>query len=142
MAHTFQVTFDAADPRALGEFWCAVLGYVRDAPPEGFATWEEALTAWGLPEDRWNDKNAVSDPDGAGPRIFIQKVPEPKTAKNRMHLDVNVGAGLHGEDRVERVRAEAERVVALGATLLSEGSELGDFWIVMRDPEGNEFCLQ
>lgn len=142
MANTFQVTFDAADPRALGEFWCAVLGYVRDAPPEGFASWEEALTAWGLPEDRWNDKNAVSDPDGAGPRIFIQKVPEPKTAKNRMHLDVNVGAGLHGEDRVERVRAEAERAVALGATLVNEAAELGDFWIVMRDPEGNEFCLQ
>ncbi|HEV6954866.1 MAG TPA: VOC family protein [Promicromonospora sp.] len=142
MANTFQVTFDAADPRALGEFWCAVLGYVRDAPPEGFASWEEALTARGLPEDRWNDKNAVSDPDGAGPRIFIQKVPEPKTAKNRMHLDVNVGAGLHGEDRVERVRAEAERAVALGATLVNEAAELGDFWIVMRDPEGNEFCLQ
>lgn len=142
MANTFQVTFDAADPRALGEFWCAVLGYVRDAPPEGFASWEEALTAWGLPEDRWNDKNAVSDPDGAGPRIFIQKVPEPKTAKSRMHLDVNVGAGLHGEDRVERVRAEAERAVALGATLVNEAAELGDFWIVMRDPEGNEFCLQ
>lgn len=142
MANTFQVTFDAADPRALGEFWCAVLGYVRDAPPEGFASWEEALTAWGLPEDRWNDKNAVSDPDCAGPRIFIQKVPEPKTAKNRMHLDVNVGAGLHGEDRVERVRAEAERAVALGATLVNEAAELGDFWIVMRDPEGNEFCLQ
>ncbi|MCP2266792.1 VOC family protein [Promicromonospora thailandica] len=142
MATTFQVTFDAADPRALGDFWCEVLGYVRDAPPEGFATWEEALTAWGLPEERWNDKNALRDPDGAGPRIFIQKVPEPKTAKNRVHLDVNVGAGLRGEERVARLRAEADRVESLGATRVTEGSELGDFWIVMRDPEGNEFCLQ
>ena len=142
MANTFQVTFDAADPRALGDFWCDVLGYVRDAPPAGFATWEEALTAWGLPEERWNDKNAVVDPDGAGPRVFIQKVPEPKTAKNRVHLDVNVSAGLTGEERVARLRAEAERVARLGATFVDEGAELGDFWIVMRDPEGNEFCLQ
>ena len=121
MARTFQVTFDAADPRALGDFWCRVLGYVREEPPAGFATWEEALTAWGLPEERWNDKNAVRDPDGAGPRIFIQKVPEPKVAK---------------------IRAEAERVTALGAGVVNEATELGEFWIVLRDPEGNEFCLQ
>ena len=142
MATTFQVTFDAADPRALGDFWCEVLGYVRDAPPPGFATWEDALTAWGLPEERWNDKNAVIDPDGVGPRIFIQKVPEPKTAKNRVHLDVNVSAGRTGEERIAKIRAEAERVSGLGATVLNEGAELGDFWIVLRDPEGNEFCLQ
>ncbi|MFD6446956.1 VOC family protein [Promicromonospora sp. NPDC060204] len=142
MARTFQVTFDAADPRALGDFWCEVLGYVRDAPPAGFATWEAALTAWGVPEERWNDKNAVSDPDGVGPRIFIQKVPEPKTAKNRAHLDVNVAAGLAGEERIAKIRAEAERVTALGAGVVGEMAELGEFWIVLRDPEGNEFCLQ
>lgn len=142
MALTFQVTFDAADPRALGDFWCRVLGYVREEPPAGFATWEEALTAWGLPEERWNDKNAVRDPDGVGPRIFIQKVPEPKAAKNRMHLDVNVSDGLSGAERVAKVRAEAERVIALGASVVDEMTELGEFWIVLRDPEGNEFCLQ
>lgn len=142
MALTFQVTFDAADPRALGDFWCRVLGYVREEPPGGFVTWEEALTAWGLPEERWNDKNAVRDPDGAGPRIFIQKVPEPKAAKNRMHLDVNVSDGLSGAERIAKVRAEAERVVALGASVVGEMTELGEFWIVLRDPEGNEFCLQ
>ncbi|MFE7508196.1 VOC family protein [Promicromonospora sp. NPDC057488] len=142
MALTFQVTFDAADPRALGDFWCRVLGYVREEPPAGFATWEEALTAWGLPEERWNDKNAVRDPDGTGPRIFIQKVPEPKVAKNRMHLDVNVSDGLSGAERIAKVRAEAERVTALGASVVDEMTELGEFWIVLRDPEGNEFCLQ
>ncbi|MFI2364839.1 VOC family protein [Promicromonospora sp. NPDC019610] len=142
MARTFQVTFDATDPRALGDFWCEVLGYVRDAPPAGFATWEEALTAWGVPEQRWNDKNAVSDPDGVGPRIFIQKVPEPKAAKNRVHLDVDVAAGLAGEERIVKIRAEAERVTALGARVVDEVAELGEFWIVLRDPEGNEFCLQ
>ena len=119
-----------------------MLGYVREEPPAGFATWEEALTAWGLPEERWNDKNAVRDPDGVGPRIFIQKVPEPKAAKNRMHLDVNVSDGLSGAERVAKVRAEAERVIALGASVVDEMTELGEFWIVLRDPEGNEFCLQ
>lgn len=142
MAKTFQVTFDAADPRALGDFWCEVLGYVRDAPPPGFTTWEDALAAWGLPEERWNDKNAVSDPDGVGPRIFIQKVPEPKTAKNRVHLDVNVSEGLRGDERTTKIRAEAERVTSLGASVVTESSELGEFWMVLRDPEGNEFCLQ
>lgn len=142
MAQAFQVTFDASDPFALGEFWCEVLGYERDAPPAGFATWEEALTAWGLPEDRWNDKNALSDPDGAGPRIFIQKVPEPKTVKNRVHLDVIVSAGLRGDEGAAKVRAEAERVVGLGATVIGEYSELGTFWVLLQDPEGNEFCLE
>lgn len=142
MAKTFQVTFDAADPRALGDFWCEVLGYVRDAPPPGFTTWEDALAAWGLPEERWNDKNAVSDPDGVGPRIFIQKVPEPKTAKNRVHLDVNVSEGLRGDERTTKIRTEAERVTSLGASVVTESSELGEFWMVLRDPEGNEFCLQ
>lgn len=142
MAKTFQVTFDAGDPRALGDFWCEVLGYVRDAPPPGFTTWEDALAAWGLPEERWNDKNAVSDPDGVGPRIFIQKVPEPKTAKNRVHLDVNVSEGLRGDERTTKIRAEAERVTSLGASVVTESSGLGEFWMVLRDPEGNEFCLQ
>ncbi len=142
MATTFQVIFDAADPRGLGEFWCRVLGYERDAPPEGFDSWEEALTSWGVPEERWNDKNALIDPDRVGPRIFIQKVPEPKTAKNRVHLDVNVGGGRKGDERIATIRAEAERLGGLGATVVDERAELGDFWIVMLDPEGNEFCLQ
>ncbi|WP_407317931.1 VOC family protein [Isoptericola halotolerans] len=142
MATRFQVTFDATDPRALGDFWCAALGYERDAPPAGFATWEEALTAWGVPTELWNSKNAVSDPAGEGPRIFIQQVPEPKSGKNRVHLDLDVGAGRTGDERLPVLRAEAERLTALGATVVNEGAELGDVWIVMQDPEGNEFCLQ
>jgi len=142
MSTSFQVTFDAADPLALGEFWCAALGYVRDAPPQGFASWEEALTAWEVPRELWNSKNAVSDPDGSGPRIFIQQVPETKTVKNRVHLDLNVSAGRRGGERLEVLRAEAARLEAIGARTVEERSELGDTWIVMQDPEGNEFCLQ
>ena len=82
------------------------------------------------------------DPDGAGPRLFFQKVPEAKVAKNRVHLDVNVGAGLEGEERTARVNAEAERAAGLGATVQRVAQERGEFWVVMQDPDGNEFCLQ
>ena len=144
MAVGFQVTFDAADPRALGRFWAEALGYEEDQPPEGFADWEEWLRKSGIPEESWNDAYALSDPERVGPRIFIQRVPEPKTAKNRVHLDLNVGGGLSRpvEERQEKVDSEADRLAALGATRLRAAEERGEYWIVMQDPEGNEFCLQ
>ncbi len=66
---TFTLTMDAADPRRLGDFWALALGYRPEDPPGNFATWEEALTSWGLPEERWNDANAIVDPDGVGPLV-------------------------------------------------------------------------
>jgi predicted ABC-type ATPase len=78
------------------------------------------------------------------PRLFFQRVPEPKTAKNRVHLDVSVSGG-HDVPRAERnprVDAAVERLVALGATKVKANDELDQYWVVMRDPEGNEFCLQ
>ncbi len=137
-----QITFDANDvPRLLG-FWAETLGYVRQPLPDGFATWEDFARERGIPEDQWDDWGALIDPDGGRPRIFFQRVPEGKTAKNRVHLDLNVGEGLEGEARTERVKQEADRVEALGATRRREVDERGEFWIVMQDPEGNEFCLQ
>ena len=88
MAKEIQVTFDCADPGALAEFWAEALGYQVQGPPPGFDSWPAALTAWGVPEDQWNSKSAIIDPDGEGPRIFFQRVPEGKTVKNRVHLDV------------------------------------------------------
>ena len=101
---------------------------------------EEALTSWGLPEERWNDAYAIV---GDGPRIFIQKVPEPKTAKNRLHIDVHSNAG--GPDQPKDwdvMRAKAAKLVAAGADVVEEFRQLpqGE-WIVMEDPEGNEFCV-
>ena len=143
MAAGVQVTFDAADPRGLGAFWCEVLGYVQQPPPEGFGSWEEAMTAWGLPPERHGDYFALVDPEGAGPRVYIQRVPEPKTAKNRVHLDVDVGEGAPGEKtRRARVRAHARRLVGLGGAVQREVEQDGEFWVVLQDPEGNEFCLQ
>ena len=103
-------------------------------PPEGFESWPAFLTAIGVPESEWNSRSACVDPEGNGPRLFFQRVPEGKAAKNRVHLDVNVGK--------DRIDAEVERLVAEGATRAGEKAEMGERWVVMRDPEGNEFCVQ
>ena len=110
MIRQVQVTFDCADPAALSAFWREVLGYAEEAPPAPFTTWDEALDAWGIPEESRNDYSAVSDPDKLGPRLFFQKVPEGKTAKNRVHLDVRAAPGLQGEERMAALEAEAQRL--------------------------------
>jgi hypothetical protein len=144
MSREIQVTFDAADPNALAGFWCEVLGYDYDAPPPGFDTWEAALEAFGVPQESRNDASACHDPDGKGPRLFFQKVPEGKSAKNRVHLDVRAAPGLEGDDRMAALESECERLVALGAQRVSRSEPappLSHGFIVMTDPEGNEFCL-
>jgi hypothetical protein len=143
MAYEVQVTFDCGDPAALAEFWAAALGYVLQPPPEGFDSWDAALAAWGIPQDQRNERSAVVDPDGAGPRVFFQRVPEGKTAKNRVHLDVRAAPGLEGEARMAEIESASERLVALGATRVQrfEADLAGGGYIVMQDPEGNEFCL-
>src|SRR5215213_2522816 len=106
-----QVTFDCADPRAVADFWKAVLGYVDPPVPEGFGSWD-AFEATLPVESRGSDW-ACQDPEGVGPRLFFQRVPEGKTVKNRLHLDVRVGLGLTGEERVAALEAEGARLVAL-----------------------------
>lgn len=144
MDRRLQIVLDAHDPRALGDFWAHVLGYEQDPPPEGFATWEETLRAWGLPEERWNDAYAIVDPQGAGPRVYLQKVPEAKAGKNRVHLDVGApGAdGRGGPPDRAAIRARATELESRGAQRVREFDDAQQgFWIVMQDPEGNEFCL-
>jgi hypothetical protein len=133
MAQSIQITVDAAAPRRLAEFWCEVLGYVEQPPPPGFDTWEDALTAFGVDQSDPDRAFAIVDPDGVGPRVFFLKVPENKTAKNRMHLDVHVDPG--------ELHARAAELVGLGATHVAEFDEPEGHWITMLDPEGNEFCL-
>lgn len=142
MAFAFQVTFDSADPMRLGGFWAEVLGYIQQPPPEGFASWEEFLRGAGYSESELDAAYAIVDPENVGPRIYLQRVPEPKPAKNRVHLDVNVGAGLEGAERRAKVDREVERVRTLGATIQRALDEHGEYCVVMQDPEGNEFCLQ
>lgn len=143
MATTIQVTFDTGDPERLAGFWAAALGYKLQDPPEGFASWDEALDAWGVPEEDRNSASALVDPEGKGPRLYFQRVDTPKLGKNRVHLDLHVGGphSLGAEARWERIQAEAERLAGLGATRVREGEQFGQRWIVMQDPEGNEFCV-
>jgi hypothetical protein len=139
-----QVTFDCADPATLAAFWAEVLGYQLQPPPPGFATWDEALDGWGVPAEARNSRSAAVDSSGTGPRLFFQQVPEGKTVKNRVHLDVRAAPGLDGDARMDALAAEAERLVALGASVLRRVDPDGAMesgFITLQDPEGNEFCL-
>jgi hypothetical protein len=136
-----QVTFDCAEPERVARFWCEVLGYVVPPPPEGFATWDDFDRA--LPPERQGSAFACVDPSGVGPRLFFQRVPEGKVVKNRLHLDVRVGTGLVGEERLAALEAECARLVALGAVRvrLLRADGVNESCLVMQDIEGNEFCL-
>ena len=143
MVRAVQVTFDCADPDAQARFWADVLGYDMQPPPPGFETWDAFLDANSVPPERRNDASACTDPEGVGPRLFFQKVPEGKTAKNRVHLDVRVGTGMVGDERLAALEAERDRLVALGASevRVMRADGFNESCIVMQDPEGNEFCL-
>lgn len=99
----------------------------------------------GVPESEWNSASAIVDPDGKLSRIYFRRVPESKIVKNRVHLDLNVSGGRQVplEERRKKVDADVERVTKLGATIFRPGevSQLDEYWVVMQDPEGNEFCL-
>ncbi len=140
----FQVTFDAVSPKVAAEFWKVALGYRSDDPPPGFDNWDDALRASDLPEDRWDDANAIVDPAGVGPRLWFQKVPEDKIAKNRVHLDVSVGKGIKDPaSRWQAVQRHVDLLVAAGGLEVDERrDDFGGHWMVMADPEGNEFCVQ
>ena len=122
----FQVTFDCAEPARVAQFWCEVLGYVLPPSAEGETDWSAAV-----------------DPSGVGPRLFFQRVPEGKVAKNRVHLDVRVGAGLVGEERLAALESACARLVPLGAVRgqLLLADEENESCLNMQDVEGNEFCL-
>ncbi|MCM2426161.1 VOC family protein [Streptomyces sp. RKAG337] len=150
MTTTLQISIDCADPAVLVPFWATALGYREEEPPAGFATWRAYWISIGVPEDELGDPSnscadSLVDPTGAGPRIFFQIVPETKTIKNRLHLDLKVGGGrdVPLETRTARVNAEAERLVAAGATKVRVLSQdgLDQYGVTLQDPEGNEFCV-
>jgi len=152
MSRQIQVTFDAHDPQALSTFWRDALGYVHPGPPgvdlppgaDPLAAWDDFLAGVGVPPEQRNTRSAIEDPDGTGPRVFFQQVPEDKVVKNRVHLDVRAAPGLAGDERMAALEAECDRLVALGAKRLRRDEPEPPFsagFIVMADPEGNEFCL-
>jgi Glyoxalase-like domain len=144
MAYDFQVTIDAADPHAQADWWAETLGweveptdeeFIRRMIAEGHATDGDTKTHNGALV--WKDGAAIRSPGSpAGSprrRVLFQLVPEPKTGKNRVHLDVRLG-----ETDAE---AELARLTGRGGTFLHRGRQGPHTWITMADPEGNEFCL-
>jgi predicted enzyme related to lactoylglutathione lyase len=107
----FSVTFDAADPPRLAEFWAQVTGYSVKFADEKIAQ--------------------ITGDGSVGPMFMFLKVPESKTAKNRMHVDLGTAD----------LDADVDRVIALGADLVGRHEQYGVTWATLRDPEGNEFCI-
>ena len=105
-------------------------------PPEGVHSWEAAVDAWGVPEEKWNSASAVVDPDGKHPRLFFQQVPEQKSGKNRVHLDLYVSAGptASPEDRKAAIEPEAARLAGLGAERVEAHLKRNEYFVVMREP--------
>jgi hypothetical protein len=146
MPTRFQITVDCANPDRLAHFWAGALGYQIEDPPAGFDSWIAYWRSVGVPEAELDEgSDSIVDPAGIGPRIRFQKVPEGKIVKNRLHLDLNVSGGRRVAIaiRKERVDAEADRLVGIGATRVRvlEQEGLDHYAMAMRDPEGNEFDL-
>jgi predicted enzyme related to lactoylglutathione lyase len=129
MSTKVQVVIDCADPDRLITFWADALGYEIQFPTGSEEERRLLVEHPGLE----GSAAAAIDPEGIGPRFFLQRVPEPKTVKNRMHVDL----------RVRDIKAEADRLTDLGGAVLRADNvgAFGERWTVMADPEGNEFCL-
>lgn len=150
MELTLQVTIDCADPPRQVAFWTEALGYIPEPPPGGHATWREYWEDMGVPDEELTDgagdnPESVVDPSGRGPRIWFQRVPESKVVKNRVHLDLKVGGGrtVPLAERRERVTTVVDRVLNAGASVLRvmDLPEMDYYAVVLKDPEGNEFCV-
>lgn len=134
MATQVQVVIDCADPVKLAEFWALALGYEVGEPP--------GQAARDVTEPDSDCARTVLDPAGAGPPICLRRVPEPKSVKNRVHLDLHVGAGAPAGTRRERIVEEAARLETFGAVAQRAVSDGDTFRVIMQDPEGNEFCVR
>jgi hypothetical protein len=127
MARIHDVVFDCHRPAPLARFWAAVLDGYDIAPYDDAEI--ERLRSIGI-DDVEDDPGVLVEARGVGPRLYFQLVPESKVVKNRMHLDL----------RCDDLEAETARLAALGAEVLTATGP-GDEWVVLTDPEGNEFCL-
>ncbi|MEV0234802.1 VOC family protein [Nonomuraea sp. NPDC050786] len=142
MAYDFQVVIDTSDPHRLADWWADALGwkvepqdeaFIRQMIEKGYATDDDTTRHNGALV--WRSGAAIRHPDGLerAPRVLFQLVPEPKTVKNRVHLDIRVGA-----DNIDPV---VERLTAKGATVLHRGRQGPNWWVTIADPEGNELCI-
>jgi len=153
MPATFQLVIDCRDPDALCRFWTVALGYVVATPPAGFESWPEFWVDFRLDAGELVDgDDRIVDPLGNGPQIWFQQVPEPKSVKNRLHLDIAASGAVPASgartlplaDRRMLVEAKVEELVGLGAAVLHrhDVDGLDHYAVTMADPEGNEFCVR
>jgi len=141
MATLGNITFYANDPRTLSHFWAGVFGYP-------LLEWEDPMRAElldpGLTESDLATRALAEDPVGIGPRLFFHHADGPKAGRNRLHLDVQTVAD--GRPSRAQLDAEKDRLVALGAEVVRLVEQSWGPWpelyYQLRDPEGNEFCLQ
>jgi hypothetical protein len=140
MAFDFQVTIDCSAPHELADWWAEALGwqveeqdpaFIRRMVESGAASDDDTTEHRGALV--WKVGAAITSPDPGRPRVLFQLVPEPKTVKNRVHLDVRVGA--------DRQEAEVDRLKEHGATELWRAAQGPYAWVTLADPEGNEFCV-
>jgi hypothetical protein len=140
MATEFQVTIDSADPHVLADWWAEALGwevepqdaeFIRGLVAQGHASEDDTTTHRGALV--WRVGAALRSPDPGRPRVLFQRSTDPKTVKNRVHLDLRVGA--------EGREAEVARLVGLGARELWRAGQGPMEWVTLADPEGNEFCV-
>lgn len=146
MPYDFQIAVDSTEPHALADWWAETLGWVvepsdeafiRKMIAEGYASDDDTITHNGALV--WREGAAIRHPDelagpgGNRPRVLFQLVPLPKTIKNRLHLDIRVGA--------ENIEAQVAGLTTRGATYLHKGTQGPHWWVTMADPEGNEFCV-
>jgi len=143
MHELFQVVFDANDPQRLAAFWAKALHYEFQLPPPEFESWDEFADKMGIPEEDRDKLVAIVPKGPAGNRVLFQKVPEGKTSKNRVHIDVPSGAERNAPklERLAAIEAKVAELVEAGGAEHESHSEFGAVWTVMTDPEGNEFCV-
>jgi Glyoxalase-like domain len=142
MAYEFQVTMDCADPHMLADWWAETLGWQVQPQDEAFIRRMISAGQAAGSDTRlhngmlvWKEGAAICHPEGTqrAPRVLFQLVPEAKAVKNRLHLDVRIGAS--------DVESTVAGLIARGAKVLHSGQQGPHTWVTLADPEGNEFCV-
>ncbi|MBG6179469.1 VOC family protein [Arthrobacter sp. CAN_A1] len=144
MTYTLQITIDCISVHSQADWWAETLGWVVEPTDQAFID-DVLAKGWAQPDELvehngvrvWRDGSAICRPGEEGQkgrlRILFQPVPEPKTVKNRCHLDINLNGGSKDDTRA--------RLEARGAQFLYEANQGPHIWSTMADPEGNEFCI-
>jgi hypothetical protein len=136
VAVRFQITIDCDDAVRMASFWSAALGYEVEPPPAGYLSWEDFLRASDIPLSPSGSISAIVDPDGHGPRVLFLRVPGSNSVvKNRLHFDIRTDRSDSGKQE------KIVELTAAGATEVRRVDEHGGWWMIMADPEGNEFCV-